>query len=105
MQSVTGSHVLRNGHFVGEYKTEELPRFKLVATMMGKEFDDLADIKGSGTSSKKQSDEVVIEAKGLYHKGTIKPFDIKIHKGEVVGLIWIIRIWTFRTCKSDLWSR
>lgn len=55
--------VLRNGHFVGEYKTEELPRFKLVATMMGKEFDDLADIKGSGTSSKKQSDEVVIEAK------------------------------------------
>lgn len=78
--------VLRNGHFVGEYKTEELPRFKLVATMMGKEFDDLADIKGSGTSSKKQSDEVVIEAKGLYHKGTIKPFDIKIHKGEVVGL-------------------
>mgnify|MGYP000000847012 FL=1 len=54
--------------------------------MMGKEFDDLADIKGSGTSSKKQSDEVVIEAKGLYHKGTIKPFDIKIHKGEVVGL-------------------
>ena len=78
--------VLRNGHFVGEYKTEELPRFKLVATMMGKEFDDLADIKGSGTSSKKQSNEVVIEAKGLYHKGTIKPFDIKIHKGEVVGL-------------------
>ena len=78
--------VLRNGHFVGEYKTEELPRFKLVATMMGKEFDDLADIKGSGTSSKKQRDEVVIEAKGLYHKGTIKPFDIKIHKGEVVGL-------------------
>ena len=67
-------------------ETEELPRFKLVATMMGKEFDDLADIKGSGTSSKKQSDEVVIEAKGLYHKGTIKPFDIKIHKGEVVGL-------------------
>ena len=57
--------VLRNGHFVGEYKTEELPRFKLVATMMGKEFDDLADIKGSGTSSKKQSDEVVIEAKLL----------------------------------------
>ena len=28
----------------------------------------------------------MIEAKGLYHKGTIKPFDIKIHKGEVVGL-------------------
>ena len=78
--------VLRNGHFVGEYKTEELPRFKLVATMMGKEFDDLAEIKDKGSSSKKQREEVVIEAKGLYHKGTIKPFDLKIHKGEVIGL-------------------
>ena len=78
--------VLRNGELVGEYETKDLPRVMLVAKMMGKDFDDLADIKGSGTSSKKQSDEVVIEAKGLYHKGTIKPFDIKIHKGEVVGL-------------------
>lgn len=78
--------VLRNGTFVGEYKTEELPRVKLVATMMGKEFDDLAEIKEKGSGENKHSGEVVIDAKGLFHKGSIKPFDLKIHKGEVIGL-------------------
>lgn len=78
--------VLRNGEFVGEYKVEELPRVKLVATMMGKEFDDLADIKQAGHADNVRNNEVVIDAKGLFHKGSIKPFDLQIHKGEVVGL-------------------
>ena len=39
--------VLRNGKLVGEYPVQELPRVELVAKMMGKKFDDLADIKGS----------------------------------------------------------
>ena len=38
--------VLRNGELVGEYETKDLPRVMLVAKMMGKDFDDLADIKG-----------------------------------------------------------
>ena len=36
--------VLRNGELVGEYETKDLPRVMLVAKMMGKDFDDLADI-------------------------------------------------------------
>ena len=40
--------VLRNGQLVGEYPIEDLPRVKLVAAMMGKDFDDLASIKGEG---------------------------------------------------------
>ena len=35
-----GITVFRNGHLVGEYEVEELPRVKLVAAMMGKDFDD-----------------------------------------------------------------
>ena len=31
-----------------------------------------------------------IEAHGLSHKGTIKPFDLNIHKGEVVGLTGLL---------------
>ena len=76
--------VLRNGKLVGEYKVEDLPRLKLVAAMMGKDFDDLAKIKSD--TAKKTSDEVVISAKGLSHTGTVKPFDLDIHKGEVVGV-------------------
>lgn len=79
--------VLRNGNLVGEYEVESLPRVQLVANMMGKEYDDLASIKKSNEcETKKDNAEVVIAAKELGHSGTIKPFDLEIHKGEVMGL-------------------
>ena len=78
--------VLRNGTLVGEYKTSELPRVQLVAKMMGKDFDDLADIKSSHEGKKKAGSVPVIEANGVGHKGTVKPFDLTIEKGEVIGL-------------------
>ncbi len=81
--------VLRNGALVGEFKVEELPRVQLVAKMMGKDFDDLAAIKKEG-NSRKELGEVVISAKGLGHKGTIKPFNLDIHKGEVIGLTGLL---------------
>ncbi|NLL77013.1 MAG: sugar ABC transporter ATP-binding protein [Clostridiales bacterium] len=82
--------VLRNGALVGEFEVEKLPRVRLVAEMMGKDFDDLAAIKKSGEEKKKKSEEVVIDARKLYHAGTIKPFDIQIHKGEVIGLTGLL---------------
>ena len=56
--------------------------------MMGKDFDDLAAIKKEGISTVKE--DVVIHTKGLGHKGTIKPFDLDIHKGEVIGLTGLL---------------
>ena len=82
--------VLRNGELVGEYTTKDLPRVMLVAKMMGKDFDDLADIKGDHKDKKVFSDTPVIEAKGIGHKGTIKPFDMTINKGEVVGFTGLL---------------
>ena len=84
-----GITVLRNGTLVGEYSIEELPRVKLVAAMMGKDFDDLASIKPEG-SGDKSKEPLVIDAKGLSHAGTIKPFDLEIHKGEVIGLTGLL---------------
>ena len=81
--------VLRNGQLVGEYEIADLPRVKLVAAMMGKDFDDLASIKKEGSGDKHQ-EELVIEAKGMSHAGTIKPFDLNIHKGEVIGLTGLL---------------
>ena len=81
--------VLRNGTLVGEYPIADLPRVKLVAAMMGKDFDDLADIKPEGFTSHADA-EIVIDAKGLSHKGTIKPFDIELHRGEVIGLTGLL---------------
>lgn len=84
-----GITVLRNGQLVGEYNIEELPRVKLVAAMMGKDFDDLASIKQEGSGDKRK-EPLVIEAKGLGHAGTIRPFDLDIHKGEVIGLTGLL---------------
>ena len=81
--------VLRNGTLVGEFPVSQLPRVKLVAAMMGKDFDDLADIKPEGFAYDANA-ELEIEARGLSHKGTIKPFDLDIHKGEVVGLTGLL---------------
>ena len=84
-----GITVLRNGTLVGEYTVEELPRVKLVAAMMGKDFDDLASIKPETTTDFKNA-QLEIEAKGLSHAGKIKPFDLDIHKGEVIGLTGLL---------------
>lgn len=81
--------VLRNGTLVGEYPIAELPRVKLVAAMMGKDFDDLAAIKTEDNVDFKDA-PLVVNAKGMSHRGTIKPFDLQIHKGEVVGLTGLL---------------
>lgn len=83
--------VLRNGQLVGRYTTAELPRVQLVAKMMGKDFDDLAAIKGEKDKGASHSDEdIVIKAAGLGRKGYIKPFDLVIHKGEVIGFTGLL---------------
>ena len=84
-----GITVLRNGQLVGEYEIADLPRVKLVAAMMGKDFDDLASIKPESTGDKRK-EPMVIEARGLSHAGTIKPFDLDINKGEVIGLTGLL---------------
>ena len=84
-----GITVLRNGTLVGEYEIADLPRVKLVAAMMGKDFDDLAAINPENTGDKRK-EPMVVEAKGISHAGTIKPFNLEIHKGEVIGLTGLL---------------
>ncbi len=81
--------VLRDGQLVGEYVIEDLPRVKLVSTMLGKDMDDMADIK-SASKVYDGSDETVIEAEGLQSDAGIKPFDFHIKKGEVNGFTGLL---------------
>lgn len=82
--------VLRNGALVGEYKIENLPRVQLVAKMMGKEFDDLASIKNADEIKDNKRGKPFISAKALGVSGSIKPFDLDIYKGEVIGLTGLL---------------
>ena len=57
--------------------------------MMGKDFDDLAAINKESSSVEK-SGEAVIDARGIGRQGTIKPYNLQIHKGEVIGLTGLL---------------
>ena len=83
--------VLRDGKLVGEYEIADLPRVQLVSKMLGKELDDLSDIKGeTPTDSSVDKSAVVFETKGLASDQGIKPFDFHINKGEVNGFTGLL---------------
>jgi len=80
--------VLRNGKLVGENLVSALPRVKLVAQMMGKGIDELAHLNYQKNTVKRG--EEIIKAEGLGVSGSIKPFDISLYQGEVIGLAGLL---------------
>ncbi len=81
--------VLRDGQLVGEYVIEDLPRVKLVAKMLGKELNDMEDIKDDNQVYK-GDEEYVFEAEQLQSDAGIKPFNFHIKKGEVNGFTGLL---------------
>ena len=83
--------VLRNGELVGTYETEHIPILDLVAKMIGRiltELDEMSRIKLE--SSKHIKGEALLEAKGLGLTGSIEPFDLELHVGEVLGFAGLL---------------
>jgi monosaccharide-transporting ATPase len=81
--------ILRNGEFIGEYRTEELSRIDLVLKMIGKDLDLLAELPDSESNDAHIGD-IFIEASGLGRKGSMSPFDLIIRRGEIVGLAGLL---------------
>lgn len=54
--------------------------------MMGKDFDDLAEIKSERKGKADDTAAPVIQAKELQDTGTIRPFDISIKKESASAL-------------------
>lgn len=83
--------VLRDGQLVGEYEIENLPRVQLVAKMLGKELDDMSDIKGESSGYQAaDAKDARFEAENLSSDAGIKPFDFHINKGEVNGFTGLL---------------
>jgi len=83
--------VLRNGKLVGTNSTATLQPLELISMMIGRslaEFDEMSKIKNE--IGKQIKGESVLEAKGLGHIGSIEPFDLDLHAGEVVGLAGLL---------------
>ena len=81
--------VLRNGELVGEYEVEKLPQVELVAKMMGKELQGLAELQRDDGPEDEQS-VPVYEAEQLVSSTGIAPFDFAIRKGEVNGFTGLL---------------
>lgn len=78
--------ILRNGSFVGTYDIDELSQVELVSKMIGKDFGDMQAIQKSTTIKT----EKFIEMEDVSVINKIKPMDLDINKGEVVGLAGLL---------------
>ncbi len=80
--------VLRNGRYIGTYKTSELPRMELVSRMIGKDYASLNRSLQESREEKKETKtgDVFINMKKVSHQGSINDMDLTISRGEVLGL-------------------
>nr|WP_093043988.1 sugar ABC transporter ATP-binding protein [Thalassobacillus cyri] len=82
--------VLRNGEWIGEYKTESLPRYELISKMIGKEFNNSKSITDNLALTNKGDYETVLAAEQLSKTGKIQPFNLELRKGEIMGLAGLL---------------
>ena len=83
--------VLRNGKLVGTYETASITRVSLISKMIGRslaEFDEMTKIKLE--SSKHIKSNALLQAREFGLTGSIQPFDLDLHAGEVVGLAGLL---------------
>lgn len=83
--------VLRNGKLVGTYETASITRVELISKMIGRslaELDEMSKIKlESGKHIKR---DALLQARELGLTGSVRPFDLDLHAGEVVGLAGLL---------------
>ncbi|SEB80024.1 sugar ABC transporter ATP-binding protein [Streptomyces sp. TLI_105] len=85
--------VLRNGRLEGEYRIDELTPVTLVHHMVGSELrtlDELAETSHTGTAAPVPADTPFLSARGLARSGAVQPYDLDIHRGEVIGLAGLL---------------
>jgi len=83
--------VLRNGALVGTYRTATVPRLELIKLMLGRSLTQLDDIvQHKIESSQHIGADPLLEAHGLGLAGSMEPFDLVLHAGEVVGLAGLL---------------
>jgi simple sugar transport system ATP-binding protein len=79
--------VLRNGKLVGEFQAAALPRLQLISKMMGRELTDLDFTHTRNpTLTPNPAQRGFLQLRGVGRKGSIKPLDLDMAEGEVLGL-------------------
>lgn len=83
--------VLRNGELVGVFETAELPKLGLVGHMLGKNPDEVeALFVQKADAENVDASKPLIEARKLGRAAAVRPFDLDIRSGEVLGLAGLL---------------
>jgi monosaccharide-transporting ATPase len=81
--------VLRNGTYIGTWPAAELNKVQLISRLLGKETEKLSEVTASRLREKSGDERghgpSVVESRGLGKTGGIKPFDVQVAAGEVLG--------------------
>lgn len=83
--------ILRNGKLVGTFDTDSLSRLELISKMIGRslaEYDDMTKTKLEASQHIKGDN--LLRAEQLGRTGSIEPFDLELHAGEVIGLAGLL---------------
>jgi len=78
--------VMRNGETEGEYLASELSRLALVNKMVGESQSQAQERR----ASEAQTGATVLQARGLGRSGALRPLDLHIRRGEVLGLCGLL---------------
>ncbi|MGQ0709366.1 MAG: sugar ABC transporter ATP-binding protein [Rhodoferax sp.] len=81
--------VLRNGELVGEYVASELGHKALITAMVGRELaldTGAAHKDAHRTAQETGQAPVLLQARSLAKHGVLRPSDLRVHRGEVLGL-------------------
>jgi simple sugar transport system ATP-binding protein len=77
--------VLRNGELVGEYPAGELRHSALIAAMVGHDLVMATTATPEATDGGEKAQDW-LQTRGLARRGCVKPLDLTLRRGEVVGI-------------------
>lgn len=83
--------ILRNGRTVGATRMKDTTKLDLIAAMLGHSAEDIRAAGRTALSGvKNEAGEVVIEAEGLASAQRLRRLDLKVRRGQIVGLAGLL---------------
>ncbi len=79
--------VLRNGHLVGEYLTQDITKLDLVTNMIGKDMNEIFNLK---RAEQKPGAASVLEADHIGVPGKVEDISLTVKKGELKGFAGLL---------------